>query len=142
MAVALENDYQQPVSAKADRLELDQQSGSQQFSGNVEITQGSIVIQADKLHIETRNGAIYRISGSGNPIRFRQLDNDKKLIIVEGNRLDYVTPSWTVIFTGNVKVTRAAGEFSGHSIEYNLRKQQYKAKGNNRNRVSITLNPG
>lgn len=117
------------ITVKADQLALDQESGTQIMSGNVVIKQAGVSIHADHVEINTRNGAISRIFGKGNPIRFQQLLNNGKLIQTESNEIDYVTSSWTLVFKGKVKLQRANWQLSGHTVEYNIRNKNFSAKG-------------
>jgi len=136
------------ITARADRLELDQQTGMQQLSGNVVITQGDISIEGDNIQVATRNGAISRIFGSGNPIKFRQMLENGEVVTTESREIDYLTSSWTLVFRGNVVLERSEWQLGGHLVEYNIRNRNFSASGSSTataesqqdTRVSITYN--
>jgi len=136
------------ITAKADRLELDQQTGLQQLSGNVVITQGDISIYGDSIQVAMRNGAISRIFGSGSPIRFQQQLANGELVKTESSEIDYLTSSWTLVFRGNVVLQRSEWQLGGHVVEYNIRNRNFSASGartdsaeaDKSSRVSITYN--
>lgn len=137
------------ITASADRLELDQQTGVQTLTGNVVITQGDISISGNSLRIATRNGAISRIFGAGEPIRFQQQLTDGEVVRTESNEIDYLTSSSTLVFRGGVTLQRGEWQLDGHAVEYNIRSRDFRASGSRitdattesqRSRVSITYN--
>jgi lipopolysaccharide export system protein LptA len=138
------------ITAKADRLELDQQTGVQTLSGNVVITQGDIEIYGDSIQVAMRNGAISRIYGSGEPIRFQQRLVGGEIVQTESSEIDYLTSSWTLVFRGNVVLQRGQWQLGGHVVEYNIRNRNFSASGQSGanqtteqrsgSRVSITYN--
>jgi len=141
-ALAGSDDKSKPISIQADSSEFDQRSGIQTFSGNVQISQGSMSIVADSIRIETRNGEFYRISGSGNPIRFQQSDDDNNLMRGQSQRIVYDTSTSELIFEGDARFERPGQQFSGHRISYSLEALTFTASGDGDRRVNIVLEPG
>lgn len=150
-ATAAENEAPaERILAKADRLELDQQTGVQTLSGNVVITQGDIEIYGDSIQVAMRNGAISRIYGSGEPIRFQQTLVGGEIVQTQSSEIDYLTSSWTLVFRGNVVLQRGQWQLGGHVVEYNIRNRNFSASGQSEtnqateqssgSRVSITYN--
>jgi lipopolysaccharide export system protein LptA len=138
------------ITATADRLELDQQTGVQTLSGNVVIKQGDISIYGETIQVAMRNGAISRIYGAGEPIRFQQRLAGGDLVQTQSREIDYVTSSWTLVFRGDVKLQRNEWLLAGHQVEYNVRSRNFSANGapaiNTESdqaapRVSITYKP-
>lgn len=134
-------DHTKPINVKADSSEYNEKRGTQTLSGNVEITQGSMSIVADKIQIEIKDGALFRISGTGNPIRFQQLTPAGQMIRGECQSISYDTSTSNITFKGNANFERPGQKLSGHTIEYNLNEQTFKAQGNSSGRVNITLQP-
>lgn len=137
------------VTAKADRLEIDQQTGVQTLTGNVVITQGDITIYGNTIQVAMLNGAISRIYGSGEPIRFLQKLASGEVVQTESNEIDYLTTTWTLVLTGNVVLQRGDWQLDGQVVEYNIRNRNFHANGGDRekstvstdgSRVSITYN--
>lgn len=127
--VGAEDTAPQRITATAERLELDQQTGVQTLSGNVVITQGDISIYGDTIQVAMRNGAISRIYGAGEPIRFQQRLAGGDLVQTQSREIDYVTSSWTLVFRGDVKLQRNEWRLAGHQVEYNLRSRNFIANG-------------
>lgn len=136
------DDRKKAVSIKADSSQYDERAGTQTLSGNVEITQGSMLIKADRVVIELNNGALYRITGKGNPIRFQQLTQNNDLMRGQSNEISYDTRTSELIFTGDAQFERPGQKLTGNTIEYNMLQLTFKAAGSDKGRVSITLQPG
>lgn len=134
-------DHTKPINVQADQSVYDERRGTQTLSGNVEVTQGSMSIAADTIKIEIKNGALFRITGTGSPIRFQQLTPDNGLVIGECNEISYNTTTTEIIFRGDATFERPGQKLSGETIEYNLRELTFKAAGNDKGRVNITLQP-
>ncbi len=142
LTLADTDDRSKPINIKADRSEFDQREGKQTFSGNVEVTQGSMAISADKVVIEIRDGAFYRITGEGSPIQFQQLGRNSELIRGRSGKIAYDTNTSQLTFEGDAKFERPGQTFSGETIRYNMRDLTFQATGSNKGRVSIVLQPG
>ena len=136
------DDRKKAINVKADNSEYDERAGTQVLSGNVEISQGSMSIKADTITIELKNDALYRIIGSGNPIRFQQLTLANELMRGQSNQISYNTQTSEITFKGDAEFERPGQKLSGHTIEYNMEALTFKAAGNQKGRVSITLQPG
>ena len=138
----LAQDFTKPINVQADNAVYDERAGTQTLSGNVEVSQGSMSISADRIEIEIKNGTLYRITGTGSPIRFQQMTLDNQLITGQCEELVYNTATSEITFIGNANFERPGQRLSGHSIEYNLSALTFKAAGSDSGRVNITLQPG
>lgn len=141
-AIAQSNDHTKPINVKADTSIYDDRQGTQTLSGNVEVTQGSMSITADTIKIEIRDGTLFRITGTGSPIKFQQMTPNNELIKGECDEISYNTATTQITFRGNANFERPGQKLSGDTIEYNLSELTFKAAGNNKGRVNITLQPG
>ena len=140
--MARADDRTKPININADTSEYDERAGTQVLYGNVEISQGSMVIKADRIVVELRNNALYRISGNGNPIRFQQLTENDELMRGQSNEITYNTQTSEITFKGNAEFERPGQKFTGHTISYNMAELTFKAAGNQTGRVNIVLQPG
>ena len=66
-AMALDSDRQQPLKIVADAALLDDKAGTATYTGNVVLTQGTLKINAEKLHIRTDQGKVDKVSADGDP---------------------------------------------------------------------------
>lgn len=135
------NDFQQPINVKADRSDFDEKAGVQTLSGNVEITQGTLTVKAEKIRIELKDGTLYRIIGEGKPIRFQQRTDNGEMMRGQSNRIEYNTQSTLITFSGDARFERPGQQLSGSSIMYNMSDLSFKASGDKKGRVNIVLQP-
>ena len=76
-AWALESDRNQPIAIEADQGSLDQGNQSTVFSGNVQIRQGSLYINAARVEVNRDNAGNQTMRASGRPVQFgQQLEKD------------------------------------------------------------------
>lgn len=72
LASALKSDKDQPIYVEADGVDIDDRKGISTYKGNVELTQGSIVIKADKVIVTQQANQTDLIEAVGNPVTFKQ----------------------------------------------------------------------
>jgi len=151
---------------KADRLKpivltserqgrIDSVNQRTELFGNVIITKGSLMLNADRVDVrETRDGfhQAYASGTSAKPVSFRQA-RDVPGEAIEGvaDQLEYDTRTETVRFIGNAKVRRTRGatvadEVTGAVIVYDSRTEVFALEGGNASpnpngRVRMVLMP-
>jgi lipopolysaccharide export system protein LptA len=76
-AQALESDRNQPVSIDADNMEIDMQTGVRTYTGNVVVTQGTLVIRGDKIVVRYNEGLVKDATSYGKPATFKQRPDGK-----------------------------------------------------------------
>jgi len=140
-AAANPADRSKPISISADASEYDENAGTQVLSGNVEISQGSMLIRADRIKVELRDNALYRITGTGSPIRFQQLTERNELMRGQSEQISYNTETSEITFKGSAEFEKPGQKFTGHSINYNMTELTFRAAGNDKGRVNIVLQP-
>jgi lipopolysaccharide export system protein LptA len=117
-------DRSRPLEINADRQgSIDMQKQVIVFTGNVEITKGSLKIRADR--VELREGADgFRTAvatGSSRPATFRQKrDGVDEYIDGQADRLEYEERRELVRFIDNAVVRRMRGSSVGDEITGNL----------------------
>jgi lipopolysaccharide export system protein LptA len=96
--MALPDDRQQPISIESDYAERNEKTGRTVYRGNVVISQGSVLIEAEEITLHVENSKISRIECTGKH---------------------------------NAMLTRDGTIIKGDSIDYDIDKQTWKAKGDN-----------
>ena len=149
LVIVLALGAQAASAEKADRskpmtLESDQpcivslQKQTSVCSGNVSITQGSLVLRADKLELrETPEGyqMAQAIGGAGKPASYRQKrDGSDEVIEGQAQRIDYDSKAGTLRFEGQAQVRRLQGsvqadEISGALIVWNSVSETFSVSG-------------
>ncbi len=128
MSVAAEQaDRKQPVQLEADQVVIDDVKQVSTFSGNVRLSQGSMLMTAEKIIVHQdqrgfKQGALY-----GEPASFRQkregLDE-----YVEGyaQHIEYDAREQVIVFSGNAMLKRNLDEVKGDFIRYNARSEVFE----------------
>ena len=155
-AHAEKGDRNKPMVFTSDKEgRLDSVNQHTELLGNVIITQGSLVLRAEKVDVrQTREGYVqaYANGMTGKPVSFRQArDIPGEAIDGTADQLEYDTRTDTVRFIGNanVRTTRGsdvANEMTGAAIIYNSRTDVLTLEGgtaspNPNGRTRIVLMP-
>jgi lipopolysaccharide export system protein LptA len=106
----------QPVQVEADSLSVNQKDGKATFLGNVAISQGEMLLSADKVFVT------YNEDGEG--IKSLQASGGVTLVngpdAAEAQHADYDIDKATVVLTGGVLMTQGTNVISGEKVTINL----------------------
>lgn len=106
----------QPVQVDADSLSVNQEDGQATFLGNVAISQGEMLLSADKVLVTYNEGGegIASLLASGGVTLVNGPD------AAEAQQADYNIDQATVVLTGSVLVTQGQNVISGEKVTINL----------------------
>ncbi|TCP97740.1 lipopolysaccharide export system protein LptA [Cricetibacter osteomyelitidis] len=143
-ALALKDDTNQPINIDSSNQSLDLENNIVTFTDNVVITQGSILIKADKVVI-TRpaegSGNKETIDAFGNPVTFHQLLDNGKPVDGKAQKAHYDLGKEFLTLTGNAELRQLDSKINGSLITYEVKKQQLKATSGSKSRVKTVLIP-
>lgn len=143
-AYALSTDSKQSINVQSVEQSADLQANKIVFSGDVEATQGSIKLTADKVEIiRNENGDLQSIIAYGSPVNFQQQQDNGKYIKARARTLSYYPQKTSIILQGRAVVWQGESKMTGERIEYNINSQKLRAVNNNSQggRVSSTFVP-
>ncbi|MCU7958411.1 MAG: lipopolysaccharide transport periplasmic protein LptA [gamma proteobacterium symbiont of Bathyaustriella thionipta] len=141
-AAALSSDKDQPIEVDADGVELDDNKGTQIFSGDVIITQGSFRVTADKVTVIRSNDKTDKIVAIGKPVKFKQRQDGKKTDVRgQALRIEYFADSEIVDLINKARVTQDGDVFASDRIRYNRKKSliQGGSKAGGKQRIKIRI---
>ena len=140
--VARQSDLSKPIDVRADSSEYDEKAGLQTLSGNVQIIQGSMKINADFISISLKNNELSVIEGRGKPIRFEQENEAGDLMRGEAQEVIYDARNGTLTLKGAAKLSQPQQDLSSEKITFNAETQKVSAEGGGSSgRVSIQIQP-
>ncbi len=143
-AFALKDDVNQPINIVSDNQSLDMEKSVVTFTDNVVITQGSIIIKANKVVITRpaeKSGKKETVEAFGTPVTFhQQLDNGTP-VDGKANKVHYDLGSEFLTLTNNAELKQLDSKINSNVITYDVKKQQLKANGNGKSRVTTVLIP-
>ena len=118
-AVAEKADRNRPIDLEADSLTSNDAKKISTYTGSVVLTQGTLVIHADKLVVREDKEGFQHSSATGNPSTFRQKMEGKEAFI-EGsaNRIEYDGRMDKVQLYTNAWVKRGEDVVRGDYIMY------------------------
>ncbi|MEQ1813801.1 MAG: lipopolysaccharide transport periplasmic protein LptA [Candidatus Nitrotoga sp.] len=123
-------DREQPMRLEADQLSIDDANKISVFTGDVKLTQGTLVIRADKIVVTQIEDNFKRGVATGQPASFRQ-KRDGLDEYAEGHaeRVEYDSKHTTVNLFGQARIKRGRDEISGDHIIYNSETGVFQATG-------------
>lgn len=105
-----------PVQVEANELSVNQKDGTATFTGDVQISQGEMLLSAPNVHVIYAEDSkkIVRLQASGGVTLANGQD------AAEAKNADYNIGAGTVLLTGNVLVTQGQNVISGDRVTINL----------------------
>lgn len=137
---ALESDFKQSIYFQANQSQFNHYQATFSASGDIKISQGTILIQASSANGSLRDGMPYQITLKGNPVKFQQqLDNG--MVYGTANTILYNSTSSEISLKGNAQIKQQGAHLSGETLRYNLTLGDVEAKGSATKRVQIIIPP-
>ena len=141
--MALDADRRQPIRIEADRVEIDEQKGTSTYTGSVQVRQGTLRLEAERVVVHRGREALERIVARGAPATFRQQpEGADYLIRGQARQLRYNAAAATVELTGEAHIWQGRDEFSGARVVYELERERVRAEGGaDDGRVRAVIHP-
>lgn len=144
-ALALPDDRQQTISIESDSAERNQKTGLTVYSGNVIISQGSILIEADEITLHYEGSKISRIECTGTPASYQQKpQTEGAMLVARAEHINYLLADDKIILKRNAVLSRNGTIVKGDSIDYDMKNETWKAKGNDlgeQKRIQLVIPP-
>lgn len=143
-------DRDKPVSIEADRLTVDDIKKESVFEGNVTVSQGTLMLKADKVVVRQDAGGFNYAYAYGKPAHFRQKrDESDEYVEGQGERLEYDGKADKMHVYTNAEIHKGADEVKGDYITYDATNGFYQVMGgpsvttplNPKGRVRATIQP-
>ena len=145
VAVALPDDRKQTISIESDSAERNEKTGLTVYSGNVIISQGSILIEADQITLHYQGSKISRIECQGTPASYQQQPQAQgPMLVARAEHIDYLLADDQIVLQRNAVLSRNGTIIRGDSINYDIKNETWKAKGNDlgeQKRIQLVIPP-
>ncbi|MCF6282018.1 MAG: lipopolysaccharide transport periplasmic protein LptA [Candidatus Polarisedimenticolaceae bacterium] len=143
-AWGLTSDQDMPIYVEADSVDIDDQSGVSVYLGNVQVTQGTMHLLADKVTVYRVEKKTERIVAVGKPVRYRQqMDNSTDEVKGRALMMEYFVTDERLYLIDDAELIQGLDNFSSDRITYfrnrSLVKAGASAKG--KERVRSVINP-
>jgi lipopolysaccharide export system protein LptA len=149
-AWAEQADREKPVNIEADRLTIDDIKKESVFDGNVTVTQGTLMLKADKVVVRQDPAGFNYAWAYGKPAHFKQKrDGSDEYVEGQGERLEYDGKADKMQVFINAEIHKGADEVKGDYIAYDAATGFYQVVGgpsvatpiNPKGRVRATIQP-
>lgn len=121
-AQALPEDREKPIHVSADSASIDEKTGFTVYLGDVKITQGTLLIEADRVELQRGDEGVEVVTAYGEQAHFRQKpDVDKPYTDAWGDTIIYKVEKEHLTLKKNAKVISEQDTFTGDRILYNLK---------------------
>ena len=123
-------DRSKPVNIEADRLSLDDIKKESIFEGNVQLTQGSLMLRADRVVVRQDEQGFNYAFATGAPAYFRQKrEGFDEFIEGFAQRLEYDGKQDKMEMFTEARVKKGIDEVRGDYISYNAVTEFYQVIG-------------
>lgn len=123
-------DRNMPINLEADQVLIDDAKQISTFTGNVRLSQGSLLIRGDKIVVMQDKNGFKHATAYGKTANFRQkregLDG---YVEGYGERIEYNTRSETFDIRIQARLKRDQDEVRGEHITYNAKTETFQVSG-------------
>ena len=142
-SIALDSDREQAIEVEADHLEVREQENISIYEGNVKLVQGSLNISSDRLVIHFNDAnELTLMEMTGQPARFRQLDNERQEMLGEAQQIDYTESESLLLLRRSAYLKHAGDEIRSDLIRFNTDTNGIEAGGTQSDeRVKMVIKP-
>jgi lipopolysaccharide export system protein LptA len=132
-AFALSEDAKQPIEIEAESVIVDEMSGFNEFSGNAEVRQGSLLMTAELIQVQTNAGGVETMKATGtldNPAKYIQSqENQARFIEATATLITYDVNEGMIFLVGNAYLIQGFDSFSGDTLTYDINNDKVIVKG-------------
>jgi len=140
---ALSTDRDKPMMIEADRVALDDSTGVSVYTGNVKVTQGTLILTGDRMTVYNKGDDIQKVLMEGTPATYQQRPDGKEHDVhAKSKHMEYYTNPERIILLQQAEVDQAGDVLRSERIVYDVVKDKVNAGTDEPNhRVIITLQP-
>ena len=123
-------DRDKPVNIESDRMNADDAQKTAVFEGRVVLTQGTLLIRADRLTVRQDSEGFQSAIALGKPVRFRQKrEGLDEYIDGEAERIEYDGRADRVQLFNSARVSRDSGDdVRGSYISYDSKTEHFSVQ--------------
>lgn len=133
LAFALPEDAKQPIEIEAKSVTVDETTGFNEFSGNAEVKQGSLLLFAELIQVQTNSDGVETMIAKGTlekPAKYIQSqENQARFIEATATLITYNVNEGMIFLVGNAHLVQGFDSFSGNSLNYDINNDKVVVKG-------------
>ena len=133
LVFALPEDTSQPIEIEAQLVVVDETTGFNEFSGNVIVRQGSLLLSAEVIQVQTNNEEVVRMVAKGSlekPAKYTQnQENQTRFVEATATQITYEVNEGMIFLVGNAHLVQGFDSFSGDTLNYDVNNDKVIVKG-------------
>ena len=133
LAFALPEDAKQPIEIEAQSVVVDETTGLNKFSGNAEVKQGSLLLLAELIQVQTDNKEVVSMIAKGSlekPAKYIQnQENQARFIEATAEIIEYDVDKGMIFLEKNASLIQGFEYFSGHQLTYDINNNRVIGSG-------------
>lgn len=130
LCLAERADRDKPIHLEADQVLVDDAQQISTFTGNVKLSQGTLLIRGDKIVVTQDRDGFKHGTAYGNTASFRQKrEGLDEYVEGYGERIEYDTRAETVDFYVRARLKRELDEVLGEHITYSAKTEIFQVNG-------------
>ena len=130
-------DKNKPVNLESDSARVDDPQKLAIYEGHVVLTQGTLMITADRINVRQDEQGFSSGEATGTPVYFRQkMEGSDEFAEGWANRLEYDGRAERLKLIGQARLKRGDDDLRGNLITYDGKTEYFQAEG------SISGRPG
>ncbi len=143
VSLALPEDSQQEIRISSDSALMDKIQGQLVYSGHVEMIQGTLNIQADRITLIRNDDGLEKVIAEGKPARYEQtIVANEGTTQAYGETIIYHADNEELTLLKNAGIEKQGNVFAGEKIVYLMKEQRIKADSQASNeRIRVVIQP-
>ena len=133
LVFALPEDAKQPIEIEAQSVVVDETTGLNEFSGDAEVRQGSLLLLAELIQVQTDNKEVVSMIAKGSlekPAKYIQSqENQARFIEATATLITYDVDKGMIFLVGNAHLVQGFDSFSGDTLNYDINNDKVVVKG-------------
>ena len=130
---ALTEDAQQPIEIEAESVMVDETAGFNEFIGDAEVRQGSLVMTAEIIQVQTNADGVETMIAKGTPDQpakyIQSQENQARLIEATATLITFDVNDGMIFLVGDAYLVQGFDSFSGDSLTYDINNDKVLVKG-------------
>ena len=122
---ALPNDAKQPIQIKAYTVVIDERKGLSTYTGDVKVSQGSLMLSADKIELYSNQKKVTKILAKGSKKELayykQNQPNRSRFIEARAIKINYLINKEFVQLRGKARLIQGFDTFSGGTLDYDIK---------------------
>ena len=133
LVFALPEDAKQPIEIEAYSVFVDEIKGFNEFSGNAEVRQGSLLLLAELIQVQSNNEEVMSVIAKGSPQKpakySQNQENQERFIEATATLIRYNVNESMIFLVGNAHLVQGFDSFSGDTLDYDIDNNKVVVKG-------------